>query len=246
MSECEISNLKSQISNSTHMIDLGQTNSIDVINGRLSLAGKSVIDIGCGAMDFSRLLAESGANVLAIDPDAAQAKLNRESEPVTGIEFVETGAESLPCKPASVDGVFFSFSLHHISEEAYPQVFTEIFRVLRPGGFLAAIEPSPSALNEIMKLFHNEDKERAAAQIALQQIAVPVFASSEMVTYHSFIEYQSFDQFANRFASKSFNELYSEADIRRDAVRTAFEQHAPDFKFISPKQTLILTDFRGN
>ena len=85
---------------------------LEVINHFVSLDGKFVIDAGCGSMTFTRLLLELGARVLAIDPDPVQAKLNRAAEPLANLEFVESGAELLPVESRSVDGVFFSYSLH--------------------------------------------------------------------------------------------------------------------------------------
>ncbi len=225
--------------------DFGCTTSIEVIKQFVPLKGTSVVDVGCGDMTFSMPLAELGAQVLAIDPDPVQAKLNRESEPRLGLTFAEAGAESLPVADRSMDGVFFSYSLHHIPAETYPRVFQEIFRVLKPGGFLLVIEPLGCPLNEVMKLFHDEDRERAAAQQGLVELAVPRFDLAEVVTYHSFIQYDSFDQFADRYSSRSFNTLYTEADVRHPAVEAAFEAHGqPDYRFQSPKQAMILRGFQ--
>ena len=93
----------------------------------------------------------------------------------------------------------------------------------------------------VMKLFHNEDRERAAAWQALEELAKTAFHSAEAVTYHSFAQYESFEQFAQRFASRSFNSLYTEADVRRPEVEAAFERlGGPDYRFQSPKQVMIL------
>lgn len=226
--------------------DLGLTTSMEVINQYVSLNGKFVIDAGCGDLTFSRPLLEQGARVLAIDPDPVQAELNRSADPVENLEFREAGADRLPVKDGTVDGIFFSYSLHHIPEAVYGQVFDEVFRVLRPDGFLCVIEPTPCPLNDVMKLFHNEDRERAAAQQAIEQIAIPAFDSVDVVAYHSFVEYESFDHFAKRFASKSFNTIYTESDVRKSAVREAFERvGAPDYRFQSPKQAVMLRNLRS-
>ena len=57
--------------------DLGETTSLEILRPRIQLAGRFVLDVGCGAMAFSRQLAEAGASVLAIDPDPVQAAANR-------------------------------------------------------------------------------------------------------------------------------------------------------------------------
>ena len=221
--------------------DLGCITNIEVINQFVSLTGRHVIDAGCGDMAISRQLAENGASVLAIDPDSIQAELNRKTLPLENIEFVETGAEKIPVEAATIDGVFFSYSLHHIPQAIYPKVFGEVLRVLKPDGFLFVIEPVACPLNDVMKLFHNEDRERAAAWQALEELAVRSFDSAEAVTYHSFAQYESFEQFAGHFASRSFNSLYTEADVRRPEVKAAFERLGkPDYRFQSPKQVMVL------
>ena len=57
-------------------IDLGRTNSIDVLADRVTLAGRSIADVACGGMAFSRLLAENQGNVTQA---ARQCGLERQS-----------------------------------------------------------------------------------------------------------------------------------------------------------------------
>jgi ubiquinone/menaquinone biosynthesis C-methylase UbiE len=221
--------------------DLGCKTNIEVINQFIALRDKYVIDAGCGDMTFTRLLVENGARVLAIDPDPVQAKLNRNVAPVENLEFAETGAESLPVADCSVDGVFFAYSLHHVPAESYGRVFAEILRVLKPEGILYVIEPVDCPWNEVMKLFHNEDRERAAAQTALHELAVPFFQSSLEVTYHNWSQYDSWDAFVKHFSSRSFNSLYSETDVRRPEVKEAFDRlGGHDHRFQSPKLVIYL------
>ncbi|MFK7768023.1 MAG: class I SAM-dependent methyltransferase [Mariniblastus sp.] len=220
---------------------LGRIANAEVILQFVSLAGKRVLDVGCGNLGFTRELAKQGASVLAIDPDSVQAQLNREAGPIDGIEFVEAGADQIPAEHDSLDGVFFAYSLHHVPSEIYPRMFEDIFRVLKPGGFLYVIEPTDCPLNDVMRHFHNEDVERAAAQSALRNLAMPRFETCEMVTYFSWTIYESFEDYAQKFASKSFNELYTEADIRQPIVKETFERlGAPDYRFEAHKDVMVL------
>ncbi len=205
------------------------------------LADRFVIDAGCGDLTLAGQLAECGARVLAIDPDPVQAEINRATEPVRHVEFVETGAERLPVPPRSVDGVFFSYSLHHIPAAIYPAVFGEVVRVLRPEGFLYVVEPIACPLNDVMKLFHDEDRERADAWRTLEERAAPAFRTIKHVICHSVSQYNSFDHFATHFGSRSFNSMYTEADMRRPEVRDAFERlGGPDHRFQSSRQVMYL------
>lgn len=235
------------INESTTAEDLGCITNIEVIKKFVDLRGKRLIDAGCGDMTVAKMLAENGANVLAIDPDSVQAQRNREADPIPGIEFVETGAESIPVEDQSVDGVFFSYSLHHVPARIYPEVFQEVRRVLKPNGFLYVIEPTDCPLNQVMMLFHNEEKERAAAQDALHQLAKPHFETCNEVIYHSIRPFESFEDFAWHFSSRSFNTLYSEADVRASQVEEAFERlGAPDYQFAAPKRVMVLKELKSS
>ena len=91
---------------------LGLDKNVEVLRRQVNLAGKQVVDIGCGSMTFSKILAGEGANVLAIDPDSRQAELNRNlAEFPAGITFEEAGADAIPAD---------DLSLIHISEPTRP------------------------------------------------------------------------------------------------------------------------------
>lgn len=227
--------------------DLGEITNAEVLAQFVNLDGLQVIDAGCGAMTFTKILADQGANVIAIDPDPIQAEKNRNADEVQGIEFIEAGADQLPVEDGSVDGVFFSYSLHHIPAGLYPQVFAEVLRVLKPGGFLYVIEPVDCPLNQVMRLFHDEDNARADAQVALRELAVPEFEFCEVVTYHGYSVYETFEDFFSYFAAKSFNTIYSEADIRRDEVKNKYEENRGEGgKFASPRQVMVLKQVKSN
>ena len=186
-------------------------------------------------------MSDLGAQVLAIDPDPVQAELNRSADPLPNVQFVETGADQIPADRCSVDGVFFSYSLHHIPQMIYPCVFDEVLRVLKPNGFLYVIEPIDCPINEVMRLFHDEDHARMAAWAALEQLADTSFQASTVVKYHSLSQYDSFDDFASQYASRSFNTLYTESDVRNPRVQEAFVRiGGPEMRFVSSKQVMFL------
>ncbi len=223
------------------VLDLGETTSIEIIRTRIPLAGRRVMDVGCGAMAFSRQLTEAGARVLAIDPDPVQAAANRAAGPEPGIEFLEADATRLPADDASMDAVFFSFSLHHVPESDHPAALAEVRRVLAPDGTLCVIEPDGGPLNDVMRLFHDEDAVRAAAQRSLRRLARPMFDQAEEFLYHSPISYGDFDGYVASHAGRSFNPRSTDADIRRPEVREAFERLAgPGGSFRSPKRMMLL------
>lgn len=222
---------------------LGYAKNKDVLSQLVNLHCKKVVDAGCGSLTFSKILAELGADVLAIDPDKIQAEKNRHEQLSERIQFNEAGADSIPADDGSMDGIFFSYSLHHVPKEIYTEVFDEVLRVLKPDGFLYVLEPTDCPLNQVMKLFHDEEQVRADAQAAIKQLAEPNFRNSRTVTYFDYRKFESFEDFADNFSNKSFNSLYTEQDVRNERVEEAFLRlGGPDFRFQSPKKVVFLSE----
>ena len=99
------------------------------------VAGKSVLEIGCGSAPCSRWLRSRGADVVGLDVSAgmlahAVAAMRRDDAPVP---LVQAGAEHLPFADASFDLVCSAFgAIPFVSDSA--RVMREAARVLRPGG----------------------------------------------------------------------------------------------------------------
>ncbi len=223
--------------------DLGVMTDLDVIDRFLDVQGKFLVEAGCGNMHLSRELAARGASVLAIDPDPVQAEKNRHAETIANVGFIEAGAEAIPVENQSVDGVLFPYSLHHVPAHLYPDVFKELLRILRPTGFIYAMEPvAEGDLNEVMRLFHDEQAVRADARRALETLAMPLFEQVTVVNYRVPVKYNSWEEYASRYAGKSFNEDYTEADIRAAAVEARFLAlgEPTQFAFESPMQVTWL------
>ncbi len=181
--------------------------------------------------------------MLAIDPDPVQAEKNRNAETIANVGFIETGAEAIPVENRSVDGVLFPYSLHHVPAHLYPDVFKELLRILRPTGFIYAMEPvAEGDLNEVMRLFHDEQAVRADAKRALESLAMPLFQQVKVINYRVPVQYNSWEEYASRYAGKSFNADYTEADIRDAAVEARFLAlgEPTQFAFESPMQVTYL------
>jgi len=108
----------------------------------IDLAGKSLLDIGCGTGGPSIVLARNlGADrVVAIDVEApllARATAHAYQEGVANkIEFTLVEPGPLPFDDESFDVVFTKDALIHIADKA--AIYREALRVLRPGGTFVA------------------------------------------------------------------------------------------------------------
>lgn len=96
---------------------------------------KRVLEIGCGQAACARWLADSGARVTAMDLSQGMLTHAQEGNRRTGIEvpLVRATAEYLPLATSSVDIACSAFGAIPFVT-SIEKVFTEVHRVLRPGG----------------------------------------------------------------------------------------------------------------
>jgi ubiquinone/menaquinone biosynthesis C-methylase UbiE len=184
----------------------------------------------------SRELCAHGATVLGVEPDPIQAAKNREATPLNGLTFVEAGAEKLPVESASVDGVFFFRSLHHVPKEHMDAALEEAARVLKPEtGFLWIVEPGMyGGHHEMMRPFHDESKVGAAAQTALVRMGHKLFRDMTAYIYVERRRYPDFESMAN----------IRREDVETDEVRALFERgRVSDGEYVF-EQPMLLNLYR--
>jgi ubiquinone/menaquinone biosynthesis C-methylase UbiE len=98
------------------------------------------LEVGCGPGHITAMMAATGASVTGVDLVPAMIETARTLHP--DIAFVEANAEQLPFADDAFDVVLANFVIHHFARPDV--VFTEIRRVLTPGGrfvFAGPIEP---------------------------------------------------------------------------------------------------------
>ena len=106
------------------------------------VAGKDVIELGCGTAYFSAWLARRGARPVGVDITPAQLDTARQMQRVTGIEFplLEANAENVPLPDASFDLALSEYGAS-IWCDPYKWI-PEAARLLRPGGELLFLRNS--------------------------------------------------------------------------------------------------------
>jgi ubiquinone/menaquinone biosynthesis C-methylase UbiE len=106
------------------------------------VAGKRVVDFGCGSGANTALLAGRGAHVWAIDISEDLLRLGQRRLSISGradgATFLAGSAHDLPFPDNSIDVVFGIAILHHLDLDL---VSKEIRRVLKPGGRAIFQEP---------------------------------------------------------------------------------------------------------
>ncbi|MDF2259277.1 class I SAM-dependent methyltransferase [Streptantibioticus ferralitis] len=97
-------------------------------------AGRTVVDLGAGTGKFTRLLALTGAEVIAVEPVAQMRE--RLAELLPGVAVTAGTAESTGLADGCADAVVAAQSWHWFSSG---QALAEVERLLRPGGALGLV-----------------------------------------------------------------------------------------------------------
>ncbi|MFC7230451.1 class I SAM-dependent methyltransferase [Saliphagus sp. GCM10025308] len=141
-----------------------------------NVAGKRVLDAGCGHGRYAAWLAERGADVLAVDRNTemleqARRRIGdraeiRRADIMSPLEFADDG---------TFDGVICGLSLHYV--EDWRQPFAEFARILRPGGFLvfSAQHPVDEYIAFEAENYFDVERERMTWSASGEDIEVPFY-----------------------------------------------------------------------
>lgn len=115
------------------------------------VAGLDVLELGCGAAQWSIALAGLGARPVGLDLSARQLEHARRAMAEAGVEFplIEASAEDVPLRDGTFDIVFCDHGAFNFADPR--RLVPECARLLRRGGLLAFSMPSP-----ILDIFWNE------------------------------------------------------------------------------------------
>jgi SAM-dependent methyltransferase len=217
---------------------------LSLLQSLLPLRDLAVIELGCGAAELARrlLAAGSGCRITALEVDARQHAKNL-LQPAAGLVFVQAGAEAIPFGDACFDLALMLKSLHHVAVDRMDAALAEVRRVLRTDALLYVSEPVFGGdLNQIIRLFHDEQAVRAAAQAALQRaLAGGGWARVAEFGFDAPVAYRDFADFEQRMIGVTFAEHRLD-EATRAAVRQGFSAHLghDGARFLRPMQVQLL------
>ncbi|WP_435348663.1 class I SAM-dependent methyltransferase [Haloarchaeobius sp. HRN-SO-5] len=140
------------------------------------VAGRRVLDAGCGHGRYAEWLLERGADVLAVDSNTemleqASRRIGdraaiRQADITEPLEFADDDA---------FDGVVCGLSLHYV--EDWRQPFAEFARILRPGGFLvfSAQHPVDEYVAFEAENYFEVERQRMTWSAAGEDVDVPFY-----------------------------------------------------------------------
>lgn len=144
---------------------------LDLLADLVPLTEQRIIELGCGNARLARGLVQryAGSQVVGLEVDEVQHAKNV-GTPQEHLLFMAGSAEAVPFPDASFDGALMLKSLHHVPLDGMDAALAEVARVVKPGGWFYASEPIfGGALNEIVRLYNDENTVRRAAQAALDR-----------------------------------------------------------------------------
>ncbi len=208
-------------------------------------SGGRVLELGCGAADKSRSLALAypDLELVATEVDTAQHAKNTAAEKPGNLSFEAAGAQALPLEDASFDLVLMFKSLHHVPTDLIPRALAEVRRVLKPGGLAWISEPVFAGdLNEIMRLFHDEEQVRLAAFDGVKQaVEAGLFRCEKQIFFGDPRHFPDFEAFEAKVIRVTYADHQLSPALTRE-VQRRFERHlvGEGAHFVSPMRVDLL------
>ena len=122
---------------------------------------RHVLDVGCGAGNYTLKLLESLPNLDVTLVDLSQPMLARALERVRAatsgeIKTVQGDIREIALCEANFDVILASAVLHHLRSDAeWQQVFSAFYRALRPGGSIWIFDLVESTIPAVERLMHD-------------------------------------------------------------------------------------------
>ncbi len=220
-------------------------NEVKLMLAELPFDGASVLELGCGKAEKTRLLAETGRlkEIVALEVDDIQHRRNLQISDLPKVQFRRGGAEAIPAADNSFDIVLMFKSLHHVPMEHMDAALGEIARVLKPGGLAWISEPVYAGdLNEVFRLFHDEKIVREAAFAAIRKaVDAGRLSLEKQYFFNTRSHFESFDQFDQRMIQVTHTNHQLAPDLYRQ-VREKFESYlTPEgATFLNPQRVDLL------
>jgi len=101
--------------------------------------GMTVLELGCGTGSFTRELARSGADVVAIDVSPDLLEIAKANCSAPNVQYQIQNAYVLSYSEGMFDSVVGSSVLHHLEVE---KALRDVYRALKPGGTIYFTEPN--------------------------------------------------------------------------------------------------------
>jgi len=117
------------------------------------LAGRSVVDVGCGTGEFLRRLADEGVLVMAVEPSAGMREVAAAKVP--GARIMDGHLASIPLEDGAVDAAIATYVVSHLEPADQPEALRELLRVVAGTGPIVVVDVptvEPDALPRVREV----------------------------------------------------------------------------------------------
>lgn len=141
------------------------------------VAGLDVLELGCGAAQWSISLAGLGARPVGLDVSTRQLEHARRGMEAAGVEFplIEASGEDVPLADGSFDIIFCDHGAFNFADPR--RLVPESARLLRPGGLLAFNKVSP-----LLDLFYDPESDQVGDRLCNTYFDLDRFEDAESGT----------------------------------------------------------------
>lgn len=203
----------------------GEANRVLLLDGPVQracgeVAGRRVLDVGCGEGRMCRWFATQGATPTGLDPTPELLAEARAQHPDG--HYVQAGAEEVPFDEASFDLVLTYLTL--IDIEDYQEAIREMARVLRPGGRLVIANLNSFVTTRPRAWHQNEQGEKmhvAVEDYYDERALLLEWGSLSIYNWH-----------------RPF-EAYMQALLGAGLILTGFEEPRPTLEAVAQAPTMI-------
>lgn len=116
-----------------------------------------ILDVCCGTGDMALLLAAQNPNAAVTAVDFSEGMLNQarkrqKKKNLINLEFIRKNVEHLPFRNGYFDCAVISFGLRSVAD--YGSVLREMYRVVRPGGWIYCLDSSVPETKEVKAAYN--------------------------------------------------------------------------------------------
>lgn len=213
------------------MIQDATNQQIKNIQALFPLAGKTVLEVGCGKGRVTRDLAKSAALVIAADPDTSAIKAARQKLASQNVEFIHSSEGIPPLPELSIDVVIYTLSLHHVPSDQMQASLLKAGTLLKPGGTILILEPADGGtFNEAKSRFKAGSGDEELLKNAAFQ-AIRTLPGWSLTEKHNFMTEFWFDG-EDDFFSNKLPRFGAAPYQQQQEIRAFLQQHDHNGKII--------------
>jgi SAM-dependent methyltransferase len=107
------------------------------------LAGRRVVDVGCGTGEFLRRVVARGADGIGVEPSAGMREAARRKVP--GAAILDGHLAAIPLPDGGADAAISTYVVSHLSAAEQPAAIDEILRVVAGSGPIVIVDVAAAA-----------------------------------------------------------------------------------------------------